>query len=322
MEKSFNKKNKYREKMEKLVSVIVCTYNRAKYLEKCLESLHQQTYKNYEITIVNGPSTDETSKVIEKFPHLKIIHQEQLDGLSNARNLGIKAAKGDIIGFIDDDAITNPDWIERIINTFETIKPQPICIGGKIEPIWEISRPEWLEENQISCLTVLDISKTPLVLKDNYLFGTNMAFEKNILKSLGGFSENLGRKGDTLLSNEEGLIQDIIRNSGYHCFYHPEILVRHHIPKERLTKKWILKRYYWQGISDALMHDILDASHASWSKMKNIIRFMKRMLCLVIMDIILIFKKKNKKRSGFHYLCLLTEYIGYFVGLIKAFKIE
>jgi len=307
--------------MEKLVSVIVCTYNRAKYLEKCLESLHQQTYKNYEIIIVNGPSTDETSKVIEKFPNLKIINQEQLDGLSNARNLGIKAAKGDIIGFIDDDAITNQDWIERIMNTFETIEPQPICIGGKIEPIWEMARPEWLEENQISCLTVLDISKTPIVLKDNYLFGTNMAFEKNILKSLGGFSENLGRKGDTLLSNEEVLIQDIIRNLGYHCFYHPEILVRHHIPKERLTKKWILKRYYWQGISDALMHGILDASHSSWSKMKNIIRFIKRMLCVVIMNITLIFKK-NKKRSGFHYLCLLTEYIGYFVGLIKAFKIE
>jgi hypothetical protein len=149
-----------------------------------------------------------------------------------------------------------------------------------------------------------------------------MAFEKNMLKSLGGFSENLGRKRDTLLSNEEGLVQDIIRNLGYHCFYHPEILVRHHIPKERLTKKWILKRYYWQGISDALMHGILDASHSSWSKMNNIIRFMKHMLCLVIMNIILIFKKNKNKRSGFHYLCHVTEYIGYFVGLIKAFKIE
>ena len=72
-----------------------------------------------------------------------------------------------------------------------------------------------------------------------------------VLLSLGGFSELLGRKGDTLLSNEESMLQDIIRSRGYHCFYHPGIIVRHRIPSERLTKEWILKRNYWQGISEA-----------------------------------------------------------------------
>ena len=304
--------------MEKLVSVIVCTYNRAKYLEKCLESLHQQTYKNYEIIIVKGPSTDETFKVLEKFPNLKIIHQEQLNGLSNARNLGIKVAKGDIIGFIDDDAIADQDWIEKIMNTFETIEPQPVCIGGKIDPIWEMARPEWLEDKLLTNFSVLDISKTPIFLKEKYLFGTNIAFEKNVLKSLGGFSENLGRKGDILLSGEDDMIQDILHNLGYHCFYHPEILVRHHILKERLTKKWLLKRCYWGGISEAFI-DYL--SNSSCPKKNTIIRLNKRMLCIVNKNIFLIFRS-IKKQSGFYNICILTQYIGYFVGLIKAIKIE
>jgi len=304
--------------MEKLVSVIVCTYNRAKYLEKCLESLHQQTYKNFEIIIVNGPSTDETFQVIEKFPHLKIINQEQLNGLSNARNLGITAAKGEIIAYIDDDAIANQDWLERIMNTYETIEPQPVCIGGKIEPIWEMARPEWLEDTLLSQFSVLDISKSPIFLKEKHLFGTNMAFEKNVLKSIGGFSENLGRKGDILLSGEDDMIQDILRNLGYHCFYHPEILVRHHILKERLTKTWLLKRCYWGGISEAFIDYLSDSS---CPKKNNIIRLKKRMLWIVIKNILLILTSQ-KKRSGFYYLCLLTQYLGYFVGLIKAIKIE
>jgi glucosyl-dolichyl phosphate glucuronosyltransferase len=307
--------------MEKLVSVIVCTYNRATYLEKCLESLSQQTYKNYEIIVVNGPSTDETSQVIEKFPTFKRINQEQLKGLSHARNFGIKVAKGDIVAFIDDDAIANKDWIERIMDTFETIEPQPVCIGGKIEPIWEMPRPEWWEKNLLSCLPVLDISQTPLFLKEKYLFGTNMAFEKNLLQSLGGFSENLGRKGDILLSNEDTMIQDIIRNLGYHCFYHPDILVKHHIPHERLTKTWLLKRCYWQGISDAFTHCL---SHSYWSKKNTIIRLRKYMSGLVIKNNYENYSENNvkKNRSGFYFLCILTQDVGYCVGLIKAIKIE
>ena len=85
---------------EIFVSVVVCTYNRCKYLEKCLNSLLEQNYYNYEIIVVNGPSTDETNLMLDKFSNIIVIEQESLNGLSFARNLGILASKGDIIAFL------------------------------------------------------------------------------------------------------------------------------------------------------------------------------------------------------------------------------
>lgn len=243
--------------MEKLVSVIVCTYNRAKYLEKCLESLHQQTYKNYEIIIVNGPSTDETSKVIEKFPNLKIINQEQLNGLSNARNLGIKAAMGDTIGFIDDDAIADNNWLKNIIDTFLNFPENVDAVGGKINPIWERPKPGWLSDELLSGLSILDIHESTHVLPQNqFLFGTNMAFKKSILIEFNGFNQNLGRKGKILLSNEEEYLQKKIIENGGRRIYNPDVVVKHHISPDRLTKSWFIHRYYWQGISDSAMYII------------------------------------------------------------------
>ena len=75
------------------VSVIVCTYNRAQCLPLCLDSLFSQDFRDFEVVVVNGPSTDETDLVLAKYPEITRVRQPQLDGLSAARNLGIAAAR-------------------------------------------------------------------------------------------------------------------------------------------------------------------------------------------------------------------------------------
>ena len=125
--------------MQPLVSIVICTYDRAEYLQKCLDSMLNQTYGNFEVIIVNGPSTDNTASILKNYP-FKTVQQIKKSGLSAARNLGIKEAKGDIIAFIDDDGVADKNWIKNLVKRYkdETIGG----VGGIIykagtNDVWE-----------------------------------------------------------------------------------------------------------------------------------------------------------------------------------------
>ncbi|MDY7013814.1 MAG: glycosyltransferase [Cyanobacteriota bacterium] len=239
------------------VSAIICTYNRANYLRKSIQSLVEQTLNPecYEIVVVDNHSTDRTQQVAtEEFAsvsNLRYIYEPIL-GLSQARNAGWKAAKGEYVAYLDDDAIASPSWLENIVKAFETVTPQPGCIGGKIQLIWEVPKPDWLPSRFLPYLGKLNWSSVPLILDSRqYIGGGNMAVPRLLLETLGGFNLNLGRKGGNLLSNEELFLLDRIKEKGYSIYYDPEISIGHHVPAARLTKDWFVKRYYWQGVSDA-----------------------------------------------------------------------
>ncbi len=107
--------------MEPSVSVLIPTYERAKTLKYVLEGLEKQTYRNFEIIIVLKPGQDETSSLLEAFQkklRMKVVIQKQ-GSVAAAYNLGLRAAKGEIIAFLDDDAIPSPDWMETHIKTYE-----------------------------------------------------------------------------------------------------------------------------------------------------------------------------------------------------------
>ena len=103
-----------------MISIILPIYNVEKYLEECLESIRNQSYKDYELIIVNDGSTDESGKIVEdyrdKFKYVKIINQEN-KGISEARNTGLKYAKGEYILFVDSDDYLRKDTLEKLINT-------------------------------------------------------------------------------------------------------------------------------------------------------------------------------------------------------------
>ena len=241
------------------ISAVICTLDRAQYLRKALRSLVDQTLprEQYEIIVVDNGSTDETADMIrDEFTSAEKLCfvREAVLGLSQARNTGWRTAKGEYIAFLDDDAIASPQWLETIINVFETIKPRPGCVGGKVDPIWEASRPEWLSDTMVPYLTVVSWSDTPMTMSENqWLAGANMAFPRVLLESAGGFFVGLDRKGRKLLSMGDVQLQRELEKRGYRCFYHPAVAVQHHVPASRLTKDWFVRRSFWQGVSDALM---------------------------------------------------------------------
>lgn len=241
------------------ISAIICTHDRVEYLQKAILSLTAQTMPvtDYEILIIDNASPPIVCEFIRnKFSGIKNIRYiyEPVLGLSKARNTGWLNARAELVAYLDDDAIAAPQWLEKICETFETISIPLGCVGGKVEPIWEGPRPTWLPDDMLSNLTVLDLSEIPLFLNDDqWLAGANIAFPKYLLKEVNGFREDLGRKGKKLLSMEEIDLFRQLKKKGFASYYHPEILVRHHVAKDRLVKKWFYKRYYWQGVSVAKM---------------------------------------------------------------------
>ena len=288
------------------ISVIICTHNRAKYLKKAIESLVNQTLskEQYEIIVVDNASVDNTRKAIERLSgntnintqtenrelrivNLRYIYEPML-GLSRARNTGWQNAKGEYVAYLDDDAIASTDWLENILDTFGKVNPNPGCIGGKVEPMWTVQRPAWISDKLLGQLTILDWGPEPVFLgNEQWFVGANMAFPKSILQETGGFQVNLGRIGNKLLSMEEVFLRKELEKREYKCFYHPQILVKHYILPQRLTKKWFLDRAYWNGASSGIMdiHErslsILKRFFKGLATILRILSSPKEMFCLM-----------------------------------------
>jgi glycosyltransferase involved in cell wall biosynthesis len=259
-------------------SVIVCTYNRSKLLSENLKSLIGQDFNEpFEIIVVDNNSSDNTRQVVRelaKAPPKKIIYSvEEKQGLSHARNKGIDLAGGEIIAFIDDDAIADKSWLSNLVSVYED--PNVGCAGGRVELEWQGARPDWLPVYRENYLGRLDYGEEIIELKfPKTPFGLNMSFRKAALNPSASFSPELGRSSTNLLSNEEVELCYKVEKAGWKIIYVPKALVKHKVHAERLVKSWFYHRSYWQGRSDAIV-DLRNKKYA-YSKLKRLASEMAR----------------------------------------------
>lgn len=308
--------------MSILISAIICTYNRATYLKKAIQSLADQNLKEekYEILVIDNNSTDSTKNTVAEFSNIQNIHYilEPIQGLSQARNTGLAKAKGKYVAYLDDDAIAEPNWLESILHCFKVTDSPIGCVGGKIDPIWEAPCPDWLPDNYLSYLTILDWGPNPILIDSKkYIAGANMAFPTALLKNLGGFNVELGRQGKKLLSSEEVWLQETIRRSGHTVHYDPSIVVKHHATESRLVPDWFFQRLYWQGISNAFLDLVRDPAFVD--RRANVITEYIKRLFTDVKDYIYFWLPVNHPHR-FHRRCIKLQEIGYLWGLISLAK--
>ena len=114
--------------MEPLISIIIPIYNAEKYIERCIESIQKQTYSNLDIILVNDGSTDSSALICDKYANtdkrIQVIHKEN-KGAYEARNTGLKLAKGEYIAFVDSDDHIHPDMISSLYQAI--IREKTIC---------------------------------------------------------------------------------------------------------------------------------------------------------------------------------------------------
>jgi glycosyltransferase involved in cell wall biosynthesis len=295
----------------------VCTYNRAAYLRQALQSLVAQNLapELHEIIVVDNGSQDNTKEVVSEFadvPNLRYLY-EPVIGLSRARNTGWRNAQGEYVAYLDDDAVACPWWLAKFLNVFETFEPSPGSVGGRCEPIWEAPRPDWLSDNMLYDLSLLHWSDVPIILDERqHLAGCNIAYPRKLLQAVGGFREDLGRRGNNLRTNEENHLRQQLVSLGHCSVYHPEILVGHHVSPSKLTKKWFREKAYWQGLSDCCVLNpdgCLPLAIRARLALARISWALPRLLLMLV---------ASNSAKRFKRQCQVIESMGYVAGLLGA----
>lgn len=229
-----------------VLSIIICTYNRVKFLEHCINSILNQIQNNdnIELIVINNNSNDKTQEFLQKNNSKQLKHFiEKQQGLSYARNKGIKVASGRYLAFIDDDATIGEKWLLSLINEIEKNKNKHIY-GGPIYPVFEIECPKWVDKNYfIRKFKNEDGYLDTLTAKDGFS-GGNMCIPKAIFEKIGDFNVELGMQGNELgLGEESELFFRILNDDKDVKLYNiQEMNINHFEAKIKLEKEYLKNR--------------------------------------------------------------------------------
>ena len=170
------------------ISVVICSYNGSRTIRFCLEGVCAMQYSDFEVIVVNDGSTDGLAEIVREYP-VKLIQSEN-KGLSNARNVGLEAATGEIVAYIDDDACPTPYWLHFLVETFRTGKF--VGVGGpNIAPPGDADIADAVAHSPGGPIHVL-LSDT----EAEHIPGCNMAFLAKSLRAIGGFDPLFRIAGD------------------------------------------------------------------------------------------------------------------------------
>ena len=261
------------------ILVCICTYDRYDVLPTAIESVARQSLKadEYDILVVdNSPDHDRAAAFGRQFAHIPNLTYlvEETPGLSNARNVAARQSRAGIVAFIDDDAVATHDWAAQLLAAFEMFGPQAQIVGGRVDPLWAAPRPDWLHDDLLGALSVVNWGgETRVARPEEWAAGANIAFRTRAILDNGGFARNLGRigSGAVLMSNEEFHLVDCIRAEGGLVLYAPHARVAHLVDPKRLNRAWFRKRLAWQALSDFLMapDTAVKEAHNSWPNIVN-----------------------------------------------------
>jgi len=237
------------------ITVILCTYNRCDNLARALESVASSIVPedlDWEVLVVDNNSTDQTRQIAEDFcrrypGRFRYLFEAQ-QGKSNALNAGIRASRADVLAFMDDDVIVDPTWLVNL--TKPLLNGDWAGAGGRILSQEIIEAPPWLAiDGPYSLggmLALFDLGDTPGKL-DQPPFGTNMAFKKAIFDKYGNFRTDMGPCPGSEIRNEDTEFGRRIMATGERLWYEPNAVVYHAVPKNRLTKDYLLRFWFDHG---------------------------------------------------------------------------
>lgn len=245
--------------MSPSVSVVINTLNRASALDAALLSLRWQTFSDFEVIVVNGPSTDGTEAVLEKYAPLNLRTARcPAANLSMSRNIGIALSRGDIVSFIDDDAVAEPEWLSQVVAGFDG--PEVGGVGGAVYD----NTGHAFQAKYVICDRMggahLEFEENPgdqYHFPGSYLFcspvGTNCSYLREALVKVGGFDEEyeyyLDETDVSLRIADAGYLVRFVDNAYVHHRFLPSgVRNEHGAIKHRYP---VLKNKYYFALRNA-----------------------------------------------------------------------
>jgi glucosyl-dolichyl phosphate glucuronosyltransferase len=244
------------------LDVILATFNRAALLERTLESLRAARLPaglSVRVLVVDNASTDGTATLVRAAGIGSPLDVQYLfvptPGKPHALNAGIAATDGDLVGLIDDDEEVDAGWLEAIHRHFHAAAP-PDFIGGRCLPLWGAPRPVWLGAGYLGVIGWVDPGPDARAMDASYpgiLMGGNAVIRRAALERAGEYSTALNRTGAKLLGCEDEDMYHRLLATGARGRYVPDLVIHHHVPAARLTKRYFRRWCFWRGVSLGIM---------------------------------------------------------------------
>ncbi|HLZ70236.1 MAG TPA: glycosyltransferase [Dehalococcoidia bacterium] len=234
-------------------SVVICTWTEDRWnqLAAAVASVQAQTEPASELIVVVDHNAPLYERVRREHPGVVAVQSSEPRGAAGSKNSGIAHARGEFVAFLDDDAAAEPDWLARLREPFAD--PRVLGVGGTAAPVWESTETRWFppEFNWIVGCSYAGLPRGSASVRN--VFGCNMAFRAETLRSLGGFRHELGRVCADPLGCEETefCIRLVQRWPGSLLMHEPRARVRHQVPAARSTWRYFRQRCYAEGISKA-----------------------------------------------------------------------
>jgi glycosyltransferase involved in cell wall biosynthesis len=260
--------------MQPVISVIISTYNRERFIVTSLSCLAAQTLSKdkYEVLVIDNNCTDNTASLVQNFlasnPQLPFRYLfEAQKGVSFGRDRGIHESKGEILVYLDDDAEAQPDLLEQYLYFFEK-HPEAAAAGGRILPKYsEDPEPKWMSKYLNGYIAKVDLGGPSRIFKGRmkYPIGCNMAYRKKYLLEIGGFNTLLTFRGD------DKYIYLAVKEINPNIYYVHEALVYHNIPGRRLHFSYLRSLYLKTGNEEKLRVRLRDGGWGVFLKMLEFI---------------------------------------------------
>jgi glycosyltransferase involved in cell wall biosynthesis len=228
-------------------SVVICAHDARRWanLGQAVASVVRQSRAPREVVVVIDHNAELLERARRELDSATVVENRESRGLGGARNSGVAAASGEIVAFLDDDAVASEDWLQTLAAGYDD--PAVAGVGGSIEPIWESGRPAWFPEEfdwVVGC-TFTGMPRQRGEVRN--LIGCNMSFRRELLEALGCFRLGYG------CDETEFCIRLRQRWPEKSLVYAPEARVFHSVPAERVSFRNFLSRCYFEGGSKAVV---------------------------------------------------------------------
>jgi glucosyl-dolichyl phosphate glucuronosyltransferase len=238
------------------VSIVISTLDRQQEVVRAIRSILEQGVDpaRYEIVVIDNGSKDRTREVVAEIvaqhSNVRYFHEPRM-GLSIARNRGTVESRAPIIAFFDDDGTAEPGWLQSMLQVFLD-DPSAGAAGGLIQVGWPSrDKPDWMPTELQGYYGGCDYGDARRYLAfPQYPYGPNMLIRREHLEAIGGFREEVGPTGQNIMAGDELDVFQRLYELRVKVVYEPKAVVRHWVPAERLTRKWLLHRAYKHGFSN------------------------------------------------------------------------
>lgn len=259
------------------VSVVICAHTEERWDDTlaAVASTAAQRLAPREIVLVVDHNRPLYDRLRAALPDVVVVENREARGLSGARNTGIAFTSGEVVAFLDDDAIASPDWLRFLMGPY--VRPEVVGVGGLSRPVWATGRrPSWFPEEfdwVVGC-GYRGLPMTPSPVRN--LMGGNASFRREIFSVAGGFRSDIGRRSDRTLplgcEETEFCIRLTQQRPGSVLVFHNRAVTWHRVPRDRARFRYFRTRCYAEGLSKALVTDSVGAAVGLASERRHVAR--------------------------------------------------